>query len=132
MKSRVVNIALLIGILTWWVMTIFTSSNNKMVVNDCTTEPTQTTESLIVDASTIAFPDTLLCLPRTTTPIHIHLSQQSNKRNDTERRHNTSYLKSGKIIDTDVSLSIHKPSKPFCSVLSEPYHRLISLGRLII
>ena len=130
MKKRLLNIILFVCFISIVSVTNSISLNSKMIINDCT--DTRTTEYCIVDATSITFPDAGLYIPRTGSPINIHIAQQSCRRNDTENRLNTSYLKAGKIINTGVSFSIYNNSKLFCSILSEPIHRLISLGRLII
>lgn len=130
MKNRLKYIIVLLCIISAWSIANPTTTSLEVAGYECTDQ--QGSEGCTVNATSIIFPDAGLYLARTGSPININIAQQCNRRNDTETRLNTSYLKSGKIINTGVSFSIFNNLKLFYSVLSEPIHRLISLGRLII
>lgn len=73
-----------------------------------------------------------LCHPRT---FHLEILQRvpsNTRRADTENKHNVTYLKAGKVIHSGISYYIYNSLKLRNSVLSEPSHRLIYLGKLII
>ena len=130
MKGSIRYIISLVCIFSLWSVANTASLHDKSVGNDST--HTLIGEACTVDATSIIFPDAGIYLARTGSPINIYVAQQCNRRNDTENRLNTSYLKSGKLINTGVSVCIYNNLKTFRSILSKPIHRLISLGRLII
>lgn len=73
-----------------------------------------------------------LCDTRTS---HLDILQRiptNTRRADTENRHNLTYIKAGKIINTGRYYTTYNLYKLRNSVLSEPSHRLICLGKLII
>lgn len=90
------------------------------------------TSEAVVDATDFNTPDAELCHPRT---FHLEILQRvpsNTRRADTENKHNVTYLKAGKVIHSGISYYIYNSLKLRNSVLSEPSHRLIYLGKLII
>ncbi|MBO7291405.1 MAG: hypothetical protein J6U55_02360 [Bacteroidaceae bacterium] len=73
-----------------------------------------------------------LCNLRTS---HLDILQRiptNTRRADTEGKQNVTYLKSGKVIHCGISYYIYNNLKLRNAALSEPSHRLIRLGKLII
>ena len=90
------------------------------------------TSEAVVDATDVNTPDAELCHQRT---FHLDILQRvptQTRRTDTENRHNLTYIKAGKIINTGRYYTTYNLYKLRNSVLSEPSHRLICLGKLII
>ena len=90
------------------------------------------TSEAVVDATDFNTPDAKLCHQRT---FHLEILQRvpsNTRRADTESKHNITYLKAGKVIHCGISYYTYNHLKLRNSVLSEPSHRLICLGRLII
>lgn len=90
------------------------------------------TSEAVVDATDYTQPLSELCHPRT---FHLEILQRvpsNTRRADTENKHNVTYLKAGKVIHSGISYYIYNSLKLRNSVLSEPSHRLIYLGKLII
>ena len=90
------------------------------------------TSEAVVDATDFNTPDAELCHQRT---FHLEILQRvpsNTRRADTESKHNITYLKAGKVIHCGTSYYTYNHLKLRNSVLSEPSHRLICLGRLII
>lgn len=90
------------------------------------------TSEAVVDATDFNTPDAELCHLRT---FHLEILQRvpsNTRRADTENRHNLTYIKAGKVINTGRYYTTYNLYKLRNSVLSEPSHRLICLGKLII
>lgn len=58
--------------------------------------------------------------------------QNSSRRVDTGQRFAINFIKDGKFVDIDNAINFHNILKRKHYPLSEPYYRLISLGKLII
>lgn len=93
---------------------------------------TRVTTEAEVKTTDYTQPSSELCHPRT---FHLEILQRvpsNTRRDNTENKHNVTYLKAGKVIHSGISYYIYNNLKLRNSVLSEPSHRLICLGKLII
>ena len=90
------------------------------------------TNEAVVDAPDTNKPLAELCNQRTSHLETLLRIPSNTRRADTESRHNISYLKAGKIIHTGIYYTTYNHIKLRNAILSEPSHRLICLGKLII
>lgn len=72
------------------------------------------------------------CLPRQITPTVNVISHGNARRTDSQHRCGFEFVKSGKVINAGVRCFIQNRSVAISSSISEPAHRLIRMGKLII
>ena len=72
------------------------------------------------------------CVPRPTSIANTQRVQTLSRRTDAGQRQSFSFVKAGKVINAGIVFCTQNVYRFFPSGLSEPTHRLISLGKLII
>lgn len=72
------------------------------------------------------------CVPRPTSIANTQRVQTLSRRTDAGQRQGFSFVKAGKVINAGIVFCTQNVYRFFPSGLSEPTHRLISLGKLII
>lgn len=73
-----------------------------------------------------------LCLPRQISSSGSYRVQSTARRTVGESRSNIEFAKSGRVVNADVRYSVQRNSILIHSILIEPAHRLLCLGKLII
>ena len=72
------------------------------------------------------------CIPRPTSIANTQRVQTLSRRADAGQRQDFSFVKAGKVINAGIVFCTQNVYRFFPSGLSEPTHRLISLGKLIV
>lgn len=93
-------------------------------------------EGFVLDAQTgsmsFSADEQEFCVPRPTSIANTQRVQTLSRRTDAGQRQGFSFVKAGKVINAGIVFCTQNICRFFPSGLSEPTHRLISLGKLII